>query len=133
MNAELNKNEIALNDYFIIKPPLLRTLHDSDPYRMILPNTCPKLRIQINKAKNCYSFLDVIKIVNDRKHCPELLEYFLMKFGSRWFWKKRLELLFKDILPADLTGVDIVKPDPGNSYAPPFTYVFSHLTSNRHS
>ena len=36
MNAELNKNEIALNDYFIIKPPLLRTLHDSDPCRMIM-------------------------------------------------------------------------------------------------
>ena len=29
---KLNKNEIALNDYFIIKPSLLRALHDSDPY-----------------------------------------------------------------------------------------------------
>ena len=32
---ELNKNEIALNYYFIIKPYPLRVLHDSDPYRMI--------------------------------------------------------------------------------------------------
>ena len=70
---ELNKNEIALNDYFIIKPPLLRTLHDSDPCRIILPNI--KTGIQINKAKNCYSFLDIMKIVNDRKHCLELLVY----------------------------------------------------------
>ena len=36
---ELNKNEIALNDYFIIKPSLLRVPHDSDPYRMMFPNT----------------------------------------------------------------------------------------------
>ena len=50
-----------------------------------------------------------------------------MKFGSRWFWKKHSKLLFKDILPADLTDVDIVKPDHGNSYAPPFTYVFPTL------
>ena len=33
---ELNKNEIALNDYFIIKPSLLRALHDSDPHKMIV-------------------------------------------------------------------------------------------------
>ena len=115
MNAEFNKNEIALNDYFIIKPSLLRALHESDPYRIIFPNTSPEPSIQINKAKNCYSFLDIMKIVNDRKHCPELLEYYGMKFGSRWFWKKHLKLLFKDILPADLTDVYIVKPDHGNS------------------
>ena len=73
---ELNKNEIALNDYFIIKPPLMRILHDSDPCRIILPNVNPKTSIQMNKAKNCYSFLDIVKIVNDRKHCPELLRYY---------------------------------------------------------
>ena len=28
---------------------------------------------------------------------------------------------------ADLTDVDIVKPDHGNSYAPPFTYIFPTL------
>ena len=92
---------------------------------MILPNVNQKPSIQINKAKNCYSFLDIMKIVNERKHCP--VEYYGMKFGSRWFWKKHSKLLFKDILPADLTDVDIVKPDHGNSYAPPFTYVFPTL------
>ena len=55
----------------------------------------------MNKAKNYYSFLDIMKIVNDRKHCPELLEYYGVKFGSRWFWKKTT--FFKDVLPVDLT------------------------------
>ena len=41
--------------------------------------------------------------------------------------KKHLKLLFKDVLPADLTDIDIVKPDHGNSYASPSTYVFPTL------
>ena len=40
------------------------------------------------------------------------------------FGKKHLKLLIKDVLTADLTDIDIVKPDHGNSYDPPFTYVF---------
>ena len=118
MDAELSENEIDPNDYYIIKPPLLRALHDSDPMYL---GECLKPSIQINKAKNCYSFLIIMKIVNDRKHCPQLLEYYGMKFGSKWFWKKHLKLLFKDVLPADLTDIDIVEPDHGYSYAPPFT------------
>ena len=39
--------------------------------------------------------------------------------------EKTFKLLL--ILPADLTDIDIVKPDHGNSYTPPFTYVFPTL------
>ena len=31
---EVNKNGIAVNKYFIIKPPLLRALHECDVYKM---------------------------------------------------------------------------------------------------
>ena len=62
---EVNKNGIAVNKYLIIKPPLLRTLHECNVYKMKLPQ-------RMNKAKNCYPFQEIIKIVNNRKYCPEL-------------------------------------------------------------
>ena len=62
------QNGIAMNKYFIIKPPLLRTLHDCKVYKMKFPKC-------MNKAKNCYPFREIISIVNDRKYCPEILKY----------------------------------------------------------
>ena len=68
-----------------------------------------------------------MKIVNDRKHCPDLLKHYGMKFGSRWVWKKHLKLLFKVILPADLIS------DHENSNAPPFTYEFCGMNEDAHT
>ena len=117
MRDEVNKNGIAINEYFLIKPPLLRILHDCNVYKMKLPQ-------HMNKAKNCYPFQEIIKIVNNRKSCPELLKYYNIIF---WHWKQHIKLLIENVLPADLTDIDIVKPDHLNSYAPHVTYVFPTL------
>ena len=110
MRDEVNKNRIAINEYFLIKPPLLTILHNCNVYKMKLPQ-------HMNKAKNCYPFQEIIKIVNNRKYCLERLKNYKIKF---WHWKKHLKLLIEDVLLANLT----VKPDHGDSYAP---YVFPSL------